>query len=201
MRPQIVVVGCSLGGLDAIQRVLTGLPPTMPAVVIVQHRLAGDPDRLTPLVRAYSPMPVIEPDDKSPITPGTVYIAPADYHLHLELSWFSLSIDPPVNYARPSIDVLFESAADTFGAATVGVILTGASHDGAEGARAIVSAGGRLFVQDPATAASPVAPTAALRYAIERPVTLDDLPRRLVMACGVRPPEQLRAAPAPAPAR
>ena len=200
MRPRIVVIGCSLGGLDAIQFLLSELPPTMPAIVIAQHRLAGDPDRLSPLLRNHSPMPVVEPDDKETITPGHVYVAPADYHLHIEDGWFSLSIDPPVLYARPSIDILFESAAEAYGAAVVGVVMTGASEDGALGAKAVVARKGRVLVQDPATALAPIAPTAALKYAVEKPVPLEHLPARLVAACGIRPPDgnaRLRRAPTP----
>jgi two-component system, chemotaxis family, protein-glutamate methylesterase/glutaminase len=191
LRPELVVIGCSLGGLEAIQGLLGALPPSMPAMVIVQHRLAGDEDRLTRLLRGHSRMPVIEPDDKTPITPGHVYIAPADYHLLVELGWFSLSVDPPVKHARPSIDVLFDTAARAYGARVIGVVLTGASDDGADGAKMIRDRGGTIIVQDPATAMSPIAPKSAIaRAGADKVRTLDELPGTLTTLCGVRPRER-----------
>lgn len=170
-----------------MQQLLAALPPTMPAMAIVQHRLAGEADRLTRLLRPHSRMPVVEPDDKTPITPGQVYVAPADYHLHVELGWFALSIDPPVRHARPSIDVLFESAARAYGTRVIGVVLTGASDDGADGAKAIRDRGGILVVQDPDTAVSAIAPTAAIAKAgADKIRTLAELPATLATLCGVR---------------
>ena len=159
----------------------------MPAIAIVQHRLPGDEDRLTRLLRGYSRMPVVEPDDKTPITPGHIYVAPADYHMLVEPGWISLSIDAPVKYARPSIDVLFESAARAYGAGVIGVILTGASDDGAEGARILRQHGGVLIVQDPATAVSAVAPRAALELAgADKTRPLGEIAGTLAILCGVR---------------
>ncbi len=187
MKPQLIVIGCSVGGLEAIESILGSLPPTMPSIAIVQHRLPGDEDRLTRLLRGYTRMPVIEPDDKTPITPGHIYIAPADYHMLVEPGWISLSIDAPVKYARPSIDVLFESAARAYGKAVIGVILTGASADGAEGARILREHGGMLIVQDPATAVSAVAPRAALQLAgADKTRPLSEIPGTLATLCGVR---------------
>ena len=191
IRPELVVIGCSLGGLEATQGLLAALPPTMPAMAIVQHRLAGDEDRLTRLLRAHSRMPVVEPDDKTPITPGHVYVAPADYHLLVEVGWFALSIDPPVKHARPSIDVLFETAARAYGHRVIGVVLTGASDDGADGAKAIRDRGGMVVVQDPAGAMSPIAPKAAIaRAGADKVRSLAELPATLTTLCGVRPRER-----------
>jgi two-component system chemotaxis response regulator CheB len=202
VRPQLIVIGCSLGGLEAIESILGVLPPTMPAIAIVQHRLPGDEDRLTRLLRSHSRMPVVEPDDKTPITPGHIYVAPADYHMLIEPGWISLSIDAPVKYARPSIDVLFESAARAYGHAVIGVILTGASDDGAEGARVLREHGGTLIVQDPATAVSAVAPRAALALAgADKTRPLVEIPTTLTALCGQRATTEIgvgAAGPTPA---
>ncbi len=108
------------------------------------------------------PLQVSEPLDKEPILPGRVYLAPADYHLLVEPSHFCLSVDEPVRYARPSIDVLFDSAADAFGRETIAIILSGANTDGSEGASRIKARGGRIIVQDPATAEAPQMPQGVL---------------------------------------
>lgn len=188
LRPELVVIGCSLGGLEALQGLLAALPPTMPAMTIVQHRLAGDEDRLTRLLRVHSRMPVVEPDDKTPITPGHVYVAPADYHLLVEMGWFALTVDPPIKHARPSIDILFETAARAYGPRVIGVVLTGASDDGADGAKILRDRGGMLIVQDPKSAMSPVAPTAAIeRAGADKIRTLAEIPSALATLCGVRP--------------
>ena len=108
-------------------------------------------------------LPLREVEDKDEILPGKVYLAPADYHLLVEVGYFGLSTDLPVSYARPSIDVLFESAADAYGERLVtGVILTGANQDGAIGAAAIKAQGGIVLVQQPTTAESAVMPAAAI---------------------------------------
>jgi two-component system chemotaxis response regulator CheB len=160
---RIVAVGASLGGLDAMKTLLAALPPDFAAaVVLVQHRRADPESHLVNLLGHHSALPVSEPDDKEPIERGHVYLAPPNYHLIVERGFFSLSTDPPVWFARPSIDVLFESVADSYGAEAIAVMLTGANEDGAAGARAVKLAGGRVLVQDPATAESPVAPRAVL---------------------------------------
>ena len=108
-------------------------------------------------------MPVCEVEDKAPIERGKVYVAPSDYHLLVEADSFALSVDDPIRYSRPSIDLLFASAADSFGAATIGIVLTGANADGSEGLKRIVERGGLALVQEPATAESPTMPAAALK--------------------------------------
>jgi two-component system chemotaxis response regulator CheB len=102
-------------------------------------------------------------EDKMPIEHGTVYVAPPDYHTLVEQGFFSLSTEAPVRYSRPSIDVAFGTAADSYGHRTVGVVLTGANSDGAEGLRLISDRGGLAVVQDPETAESPTMPRAAAR--------------------------------------
>jgi two-component system chemotaxis response regulator CheB len=158
----MILIGASLGGLKAVTTVLRQLPRDFPvAVAVVIHR-HKDSDLLLDLLQRDSPLPVCEPMDKEPIMRGRVYLAPSDYHLLLDLSCFALSVDDPVRFARPSIDVLFESAADALGPSAVAVILTGANRDGAEGAARIKSAGGRVVVQDPLTAEAPQMPNAVL---------------------------------------
>jgi two-component system, chemotaxis family, protein-glutamate methylesterase/glutaminase len=160
---EIIVVGASLGGLQALQALLAGLPAGFPAALaVVQHR-GCDPDGLLlAALQAHSVLPVHEPDDKDAITTGRVHLAPADYHLSVERGRFSLSTEGRVCHARPSIDVLFESAADAYGGRAVGVILTGSGRDGARGVAWIKRAGGLVVVQEPATAESRHMPDAAL---------------------------------------
>lgn len=159
----MVVIGTSLGGISALKVLLGGLTATFPAVVaVVQHRHKDSHTRLDEYLQPYSPMPIHEVIDKDEFRPGHVYLAPPDYHLLINAGYFSLSTDEPVCFARPSIDVLFESAADTYAALTTGVILTGANHDGAYGLAKIKACGGTSVVQDPATAESCVMPKAAI---------------------------------------
>lgn len=191
---EIVVVGTSLGGLEALQRLLAGLPAGFPTpMAIVQHRSAEPDGLLIEQLQEHSKLPVSEPEDKEAILPGRVYVAPANYHLLLDFNAkaqsrqgakedqkkvlvsaplrlcvekpspaFALSVDEPVNYARPSIDVLFESAAHAYGEKVIAIVLTGASKDGAAGAGRVRQCGGSVLVQDPATAESRVMPEAAI---------------------------------------
>ncbi len=159
----MIVIGASLGGLKALQTLLQGLPRDLSVpLALVLHRHKDDDDLLQPALQRHSALSVTEVVDKEPVQAGHVYVAPANYHLLAEPTHFSLSTDEPVQCARPSIDVLFESAADSFGARVVGVVLTGSSEDGARGAAQIVRRGGTVIVQDPATAESPMMPAAAL---------------------------------------
>jgi len=130
--------------------------------VIVQHRSADSPSTLGAHMQEYTALPVSEVEDKEMIQPGRVYLAPAGYHVLVEASAFALSTEAPVVHARPSIDVLFESAADVYAEGVVGIILTGASGDGAQGLAKIKQRGGVTLVQAPETAECPVMPAAAL---------------------------------------
>ena len=160
---ELVVIGASYGGLSALALLLPELSEdfSLP-IVIVQHRKKDGDDGLCEYLGKRSRLPLIEPNDKEKIEPGHVYLAPRDYHLLLEKSIFALSTESPVAYARPSIDVLFESAADIYHERVVGVILTGANRDGAQGLARIKSLGGLAVVQDPKSAESPVMPEAAI---------------------------------------
>jgi len=177
MGPELIAIGASLGGFIAVRTVLEGLPKDLGCgVVVAQHR-ANDPhSRLVELLARTCPLPLLEPYDKMPIKPNHVYLAPSDYHMLVEPGSVALSVDAPVLYARPSIDILFESVADAYGSSAVAVVLTGSNEDGANGAAAIKRAGGKVLVQDPRTAQSPVAPLAVLsRTAVDAVLTLENI--------------------------
>lgn len=162
-----VVVGASAGAVEALTRILPELPAEarVPVVVVV-HLPPNRPSLLPELFRPRCALRVQEPDDKQPVTAGTIWFAPSDYHLMIERDQaFSLSVDEPVRFSRPSIDVLFETAADAYGPRLCGVVLTGANDDGALGARAIRDAGGFVVAQDPALADSKEMPTATIARA------------------------------------
>jgi two-component system chemotaxis response regulator CheB len=177
----IVVVGASWGGLHALSVLVGGLPKTFAVpLVLVQHRSKDAHSLLGELLQDHTPLTVVEVEDKQPIAPGHVYLAPADYHLLVEGSYFSLTVDDAVRFSRPSIDVTFASAADSCGPRAVGIVLTGANEDGAAGLRRIVDRGGRAVVQDPATAEVKTMPAAALRAVPEAEVVpLDRIASRL----------------------
>jgi two-component system, chemotaxis family, protein-glutamate methylesterase/glutaminase len=161
---EVVAIGASWGGLHAVERVLESLPDDFPAaVVIAQHRRAdSDGDRLAKLLGARCTLPVRDAEDKLALDPGTVLVAPADYHLLVERGSVALSVDAPEHFSRPSIDVLLGSAADAYGDRAAGVVLTGANADGAVGLARIARRGGPAIVQDPETALRREMPDAAL---------------------------------------
>ena len=160
-----VVIGASAGAVQALLRILPSLPAGYPLpLLIVVHVPSDRTNALVPLLQSKCRLVVKEAEDKEPILPGVAYFAPSDYHLLVEGDGsLALSSDEPVNHSRPSIDVLFESAADAFGSTLAGVILTGANDDGSVGLRAVAAAGGVAIVEDPAEAMAPAMPTAALR--------------------------------------
>lgn len=164
MEVEAVVVGVSAGGMHALNILLSGLPAEFPAaLIIVQHRAPSDDAFFVTYLSSYCPFPVKEAEDKEPIWPGICYIAPAGYHLLVEKEkMFSLSADEPVNYARPSIDVLFETAAEAYREALVGVILTGSNMDGSWGTIKIRRFGGLTVAQDPLDAEVSAMPQAAI---------------------------------------
>lgn len=151
--PRLVVVGSSWGGMDALGTLLGGLDPAHPAsFALAQHRSADHDEVLLRYLAARSALPVSEVDDKDEILPGHVHLAPADYHLLVEPGHFALSTEAAVRFSRPSIDLLFESAAEAYGEEVVAVVLTGANDDGCRGARCVKEVGGRVLAQDPGTA-------------------------------------------------
>lgn len=171
---ELVVVGTSLGGLSALEVLLAALPKSFPgSVAIVQHRHKDSDNTLSALLQQHTDLPLKEPEDKEVILPGHIYLAPADYHLLIEAPhhaasqdqrpYFALSTEAPVEYVRPSIDVLFQSAADVYAEKVIGVILTGSNQDGAQGLAKIKARGGLTVVQAPITAASRPMPEAAIK--------------------------------------
>ena len=182
MAYSVVGIGTSWGGLAAMTKLLGGLPGdfSLP-VVVVQHR-GKDSDRLlSELLQDATDLKVCEVEDKEPLVPGTVHIAPANYHVLIDAGYLSLTIEEPVRFSRPSIDVMFSSAADMYGSGAIGVVLTGANEDGARGLSHIVKRGGRALVQDPKTAEIPIMPVAAIKAVPSAEVLpLDALAPRLI---------------------
>ena len=164
---EAVVIGGSLGAVDALGTLLPRVQAeTRAAVIAVVHLPSARPSLLPSLFRPRVLVPVEEVFDKEPVVPGRIWFAPPDYHLSIERDrCFSLSMEPKVRFSRPSIDVLFESAADVYGSRLVAVVLTGANEDGAAGARAVRDAGGFVMVQSPSDAAADRMPLAAVERA------------------------------------
>lgn len=164
---RLIVVGCSAGALRALTTILSRLTAPLPLpVVVVCHTASEDMSGLCALLQRSSGLPVVECEERQTPLPGRIYIAPSGYHLLLESPCrFALSVDQRVEFARPSINVLFESAADSIGSAVIAVVLTGANSDGAAGLRRIRQRGGLAIVQDPASAEAAAMPTAALDVA------------------------------------
>jgi two-component system chemotaxis response regulator CheB len=175
---RLVAIGTSAGGVEALGQLLAALPARcLAAVAIVLHI---PPDRASLLPRLYGPrcaLPLKEVEDKENIEAGTVYFAAPDYHMQVEPGRsFSLSMEEAVHFSRPSIDVLLETAADVYGGALLGIILTGASGDGAAGLAAVRRAGGLAWVQDPAGASAAIMPASAIALAgADRIVSLQEI--------------------------
>ncbi|MEI6948727.1 chemotaxis protein CheB [Paraflavisolibacter sp. H34] len=161
---EAVVIGVSAGGLQLLGKLLERLPPEFRLpLIVVQHRAPESSEQLEQVLQARCRLRVKQADEKEPILGGTAYFAPPDYHLLVETDrTFSLSYDPPVNFSRPSIDVLFETAAATYDSRLVAIILTGASNDGTEGIRQVKSRGGLTIAQNPETAPYPYMPQSAI---------------------------------------
>lgn len=162
-----LIIAGSAGGVDALLKLLPKLPPRFPMPVICMLHIPADREsRLAELFDARIDAPVREARDKLPVAPGTVYFAPAGYHLSVERDHsFSLSCEAPVHFARPAIDVLLESAADAYADRLAVVLMTGANEDGAAGLARVRAAGGLAIVQDPAEAQATAMPEAAIRLA------------------------------------
>jgi two-component system chemotaxis response regulator CheB len=164
-RVDAIVIGASAGGVEALSLLLPALPAlSTVSAFIVLHLPRERPSRLVDIFQARCALPLREADDKEPVAPGTVYFAPPDYHLLLDQGpALALSADEPVHYSRPSIDVLFESAAIVYGERLLAILLTGANEDGAAGFQAVHRAGGLTLLQHPESAHSPTMPASALR--------------------------------------
>ncbi len=173
-----IVVGASAGGLYALKKLLPALPASFPCpVLVVQHMSPQSDNYMTHMLNDISPLTIKEADEKEPVLAGTIYIAPPDYHLLVENDFtLSLSMEEKINYSRPSIDVLFETAADTYRSHLMGIILTGANADGANGLLAIKNKGGVTIVQHPDDAESPAMPLAAIERADpDKVLTLEEI--------------------------
>jgi two-component system chemotaxis response regulator CheB len=183
MRYEAVVIGVSAGGIEALKTILPALSAhfTLP-VVIVQHRNERSDSFLAEYLTRISGIAVSDVEDKESMCSGHVYLAPAGYHLLIESDRsFSLSVDARVNYSCPSIDVLFESAADVFAESLIGIVLTGANADGAQGLKAIKARGGLVIVQNPKTAQAMAMPHAAIEAtSADYIVDLDEIAPLLV---------------------
>lgn len=178
MKYQAVVIGASAGGMAALNAILSGLRDDFPLpVVVVQHRSADADDFLSLYLDERSKLRVKEAEEKERLAAGEVYLAPANYHLLVEQDGtLSMTVGEKVNYARPSIDVLFETAADAYGPGLIGIILTGAGSDGSKGMKCIKERGGLTIVQDPGTAESDAMPRAAIAItAIDHIVPLAEI--------------------------
>ena len=163
---EAVVIGGSAGALEPLETILSALPPRfIPSIAVVLHVPPTTSNLLPDVLRPACALPVMEPEDKEPVAESTVYVAAPGYHMFIEKDRrFSFSVDELVHYSRPSVDLLFESAADAYGSALVGILLSGANEDGAAGLAAIKDAGGRSVVQAPGPSLARAMPEAALRH-------------------------------------
>ena len=184
-RCEALVIGASAGAVEALSQLLPVVPrASRVPIVVVVHLPPNRPSLLPELFAARCAASVREPEDKQPISAGTIWFAPSNYHLLFEKErTFSLSIEPPVNFSRPSIDVLFESAADAFGSKLCAIVLTGSNDDGARGALHVRRQGGLVAVQDPQDAEAREMPQAALAAADPQVIaTLPELAQLISLA-------------------
>jgi two-component system, chemotaxis family, protein-glutamate methylesterase/glutaminase len=182
----VIVIGTSWGGLHALSHLLDGLDEAVhQPIVVAQHRSVGADDSvLKQLLQNHTRRTVCDPDDKTPLELDHVYIGPPDYHVLVENGHLALSTDAPVQFARPSIDVLFDSAAEAYGEHAVGIVLTGANEDGAAGLARIKDRGGVAIVQDPATSVRSTMPAAAIAATCADAILpLDEIPAFLYGLC------------------
>jgi two-component system, chemotaxis family, protein-glutamate methylesterase/glutaminase len=186
MTYDVIAIGASWGGLNAVSTLLGGLSDEVEATIVVAQHRGPESARggLESLLQRSAQRPVSEPDDKEPLERHHVYVAPADYHLLVEDGHFALSTERRVQYARPSIDVLFESVADGYRDRAIGIVLTGANEDGAAGLAAIKARGGVAIVQEPSTAERRSMPDAALAAtSADAVLELDEIPNFLYGLC------------------
>ena len=187
--PELIVIGCSLGGMNALQTILSNLSRDFCVpIAVAQHRHKKSNEGLPAYFRRQTDLRVVDAEDKQWIQPGHVYLAPADYHLLIERNGprgeLSLSVDEAVRYSRPSIDVLFESAADAYKDRVVAIVLTGANDDGARGAARIKTRGGMVIAQEPETAEAPTMPSATIQAVqVDRILRLEDIAPFLTEVC------------------
>lgn len=187
MQYKAIVIGASAGGMEAIRSILINLPLKFEVpIVIVQHLSPNSNGYLIEYLNKECKLTVKEAEDKEKIVPGYVYIAPPNYHVLIENdTTLSLSVEEKVNYARPSIDVLFETAADAYGSELIGIILTGANNDGSKGLRKIKERGGLAIVQDPDTAEINSMPKAAIQLTdVDYILSIDEITKKVIELMG-----------------
>ena len=190
MSYEVIAIGASWGGLQAVTTLLEGIPDELDqAIVVAQHRSPeSSRGMLESLLQRHITRPVREPGDKEAIDPGHVYVAPPDYHLLVDERHFALSVDARVQHARPSIDVLFVSVAQAYRDRAIGIVLTGSNEDGAAGLAAIKQNGGVSIVQDPQTAEKRTMPDAAIAGSVADAVLpLEQIPAFLYGLCCAGP--------------
>ena len=182
---QFLAVGTSLGGFHALKAVLSALPKDFPLpIAVVPHRSSDDSDALAGLLSNHTPLRVTEVEDKDSIKAGHVYICPSNYHLLIDDRHFALSMDAPVLHARPSIDVFFESVAESFRDRVIALLLTGMSKDGTAGLKRIKEYGGFVVVQDPLAAEGHIMPQAAIAsVAVDKILPLQEIAPFLLQLC------------------
>jgi two-component system chemotaxis response regulator CheB len=187
--PELIVIGCSLGGMNALQVILSNLTHDFCVpIAVAQHRHKKSNESLPAYFRRQTDLKVVDAEDKQWIQPGHVYLAPADYHLLIERNGargeLSLSVDEAVRHSRPSIDVLFESAADAYKDRVVAIVLTGANDDGSRGAARIKARGGIVVAQHPETAEAPAMPRATIEAVqVDRILRLEEIAPFLTEVC------------------
>jgi two-component system chemotaxis response regulator CheB len=165
MKNRVIVIGASYGGIAALKTLVSALPADLPAAVfVVQHIGARSPSYLPQILTSAGPLPAVTATDGEHFREGRIYVAPPDRHMLLRDGTILLSTGPKENWSRPAIDPLFRSAAILYGAAVVGVILTGQLDDGTAGLMSVKDHGGVAIVQNPEEAAAPSMPSSALRY-------------------------------------
>ncbi|CUU48197.1 chemotaxis protein CheB [Clostridium beijerinckii] len=187
MKYRAIVIGASAGGMDAIKEILLALPINFAApVIIVQHLNSHSNGYIIKYLKKLCKINVKEADEKEGILPGNVYIAPPNYHLLVEKDeTLSLTVDNKENYSRPSVDVLFESAAEVYRYELIGIILTGANRDGSNGLRRIKELGGVTIVQDPDTAEVYFMPKSAINTTeVDYILTLDKINAKIIELVG-----------------
>ncbi len=181
-RYEALVIGASAGGVEVLSQIVRHLPSTSRlSIIIVLHQPQQSASNTSALFQTMTQLPVSEAEEKTAVEPGHIYFAPPGYHLLIENDrTFSLSTEENVNYSRPSIDVLFDSAAQVYQTSLVGLVLTGANSDGAEGLKTIWESGGMALVQDPLTARYPTMPREALnRTPLARALSVDEMQKLL----------------------
>lgn len=183
MRPELIVIGVSLGGLKALETILAGLEKIQAPIVIVQHTKSNIA-LLADLLQRHTQLPVKEADDAEELRNGAIYIAPSDYHLMIENNHCALSLEAPVEFCRPSINVLFETASHAFGERLLAIVLTGNNSDGAIGAALVKANGGMVIVQDPEDCEAPSMPRATISTTkVDQVLKLTEIAPYLVKLC------------------